>query len=436
MPSLERGHRETPALLTMPTYSGTLAAVRCLGEHGIRPTVAGYEIMAPARWSRHTARSMRCPPETEPDRLLAWLLDFGKREPGHFLYATSDDLAFLFAAHAAELGEYFCLYQPPLSTIVQALDKKRLYEAAAAAGLETVPTFYPASDEEALAGARQWTFPLILKARTQVRRLWQDKGIVVWEREALPAALREHRKRSRSLPGLGDTFGDVAMPVIQRYFSRGAEAIYSITGFIDRTGDLFAARASVKVLTKARPVGLGLAFEAAELDRELCEKVVRLCRRLGYYGVFEVELVRDEGRSMVIDYNPRFYHQMAFDVARGLPLPLLAWHAARGDQAALAGGIAAAAAVPDDGAMIYCHRAFFELAMANWRLRGSMTAAERARWREWYARHRARAVDASADSDDWLPSLVHTAREVAKETYFMGRDVKTHLLDAAVLRWR
>ena len=208
--------------------------------------------------------------------------------------------------------------------------------------------------------------------------------------------------------------------MVQRYFPRAAESIYSITGFIDETGELFAARAAVKVFQRTRPVGLGLAFAAAPLDLELAGTVARLCRVLGYFGVFEVEFVRADGRRMVIDFNPRFYGQMAFDVARGLPLPLLAWHAARGDRRALAEGIAGARRAPDDGAAIYCHRFVFELALAAQRLSGSMTRAERDRWREWYHRHRSRAVDASADARDWLPGLVHAAAEVAPGLRALG----------------
>jgi predicted ATP-grasp superfamily ATP-dependent carboligase len=424
--SRDRGRHDTPGLLTMPTYGGTLAAVRCLGEHGIRLTVAGQHLLAPARWSRYATRWTRCPSEAEPERLLAWLLDFGRREPGHFLYPTSDDLAFLFAAHAAELGEHFCLYQPSLSSIVRALDKKLLYEACEAVGLETVPTTYPATDEDALRCVQQWNFPVILKTRTQVRRILQDKGSVVVTRKDLPAALRAHAERNHYRSGLEDTFGDVTKPMIQQYFPRGAEAIYSIAGFIDRTGELFAARGAVKVLPRTRPVGFGLAFEAAPLDPGLAEKVLRLCRLIGHFGVFEVEFVRDGERRMVIDFNPRFYHQMAFDVARGLPLPLLAWHAARGDETALADGIAASARVPDD-ASIYCHRVSFELSLATQRLCGSLTAAERDRWKQWYERHRTRAVDASASSRDWLPGLVHAAAEALAEAKVVGRVVRTHL---------
>jgi D-aspartate ligase len=422
--SRARGTLETPALLTMPTYDGTLAAVRCLGRHGIPLTIAGEEVFAPARWSRYATRWTRCPPATNPERLLAWLLEFGERAPGHFLYATSDDLAFLFASHVAALGEHFCLYQPPLTSVVRALDKKLLYEACEAAGLETAPTWYPASEDEALRSVPQRHFPLILKARTQVRRVWQDKGIVVWTREELPAAWRAHQLRSVYRPGVEDVFGDVTKPMVQRYFPGGAASIYSIAGFIDRTGELFAARAAVKVLMRTRPVGIGLAFEAAPLEPELAEKVARLCRVIGHFGAFEVEFVRDGERRMVIDFNPRFYHQMAFDVARGLPLPLLAWHAARGDRAALADRVAEAARTPDDDPLIYCPRFVFGLSLATQRLVGSVTRAEQDRWERWYAQHRSRAVDASASAHDWLPGLVHATAEIWPQVLALGRFVR------------
>ena len=63
----------------------------------------------------------------------------------------------------------------------------------------------------------------------------------------------------------------------------------------------------------------------------LVEAIRRLCREVGYFGVFEIEFLRvlDRGWA-VIDFNPRFYHQMGFDIARGLPLPIWAYLGASG----------------------------------------------------------------------------------------------------------
>jgi D-aspartate ligase len=401
-----------PILLTMPNYGGTLAAARCLGERGIPVAVAGDEFLAPARWSRHTRRWLKCPPVGEADAFLDWLLDFGRREPGHVLYPTSDDTAFLFAGNAAALTKHFRMYQPGVDVLVRLLDKKLLWGACREAGLDTVPTWFPEGENELEIVAREASFPVLIKARTQVRRAWQNKGIVVRSGDELLPSYRAFVAGDRYLDGLEPHFRGVTRPTVQQFCAEAASAVHSVTGFIDRTGERFAARASSKVLQRTRPVGLGLCFEAVPLDPALAQAVQRLCRRVGYFGVFEVEFLCQGDKRMAIDFNPRFYGQMGFDARRGLPLPWFAWLAAAGREDELGTAVDAAAVAPDGPASIYCHRLIFELLLLAEGLAGRMPADERRRWKQWYADHRAGAVDASADRRDWLPGLVHSAAEL------------------------
>src|SRR3989338_8985296 len=101
-----------PVLLTMPDYCGTLAAARCLGKAGFEVWMAGDTAKAPALHSRYVSKKLRCPPHTEADALVGWLLMRGRAAPGLVLYPTSDDFAWLQAAHAAELSKYFRLWAP------------------------------------------------------------------------------------------------------------------------------------------------------------------------------------------------------------------------------------------------------------------------------------------------------------------------------------
>jgi D-aspartate ligase len=412
-----------PFLLTMPTYGGTLAAVRSLGQRGIDVTVAGHERLAPAQWSRFATRRMSCPPASDTRRFLDWLLAFGDREPKHVLYASSDDLAFLFAANARDLGSRFYMYQPSVEDLVNVLDKKRLHDACAAAGLGRVPTWFPESDADVARIAREAFFPVILKTRTQVQRVHQNKGSVVHEPDELLPAYRRFLSTHRFRPGLEPYFGDVCQPMIQRYLPDAARHVYSVTGFVDRAGALWSARGARKVLQRTQPVGLGLCFEAATLEPELAASVVRLCRRVGHYGVFEVEFLLDGDDAMVIDLNPRFYGQMGFDAARGMPLALLTYYAAIGDAAALhdAIGHAADAARSAGGASIYTHRFVFELLLLVQRVSATMSPAEHRRWRQWYDENADRAADASADASDWAPGFVHAAAELSSSVNLLRR---------------
>jgi D-aspartate ligase len=400
-----------PFLALMPTYGGTLAAVRALGARGIPVTVAGHEWLAAARWSRYATRWLTCPPVRDKERLLEWLLAFGRREPRHVLYAPSDDLAFLFSAHLDQLEKYFYLYQPSITTMVDMLDKKKLLEACRSVGLEGLETWSPDNEGEVARIAAEASFPVLLKVRTQVRQVRQNKGIVVEDPASLLGAYRQFLTSHEYRPGLEPYFGDVSRPMIQRYLPDSAAGVYSLTGFIDRSGALSATRAAVKIFQRTRPVGLGLCFESAQVEPALAAGVLRLCRKLGHFGVFEVEFLREGNRAMVIDMNPRFYGQMGFDAARGLPLALSAYFAAIGDTAALRAELTSAERTTD-GATIYTHRFVFELLLALERASRSMSGAEYARWRAWYRANRHTAVDASADPIDWAPGVVHAAAEL------------------------
>lgn len=401
-----------PVLLTMAGYGGTLAAARCLGRAGIDVTVASDGAGQPASWSRWTRRSVRCPDYRDSQRFIDWLLDFGSREPRHVLYPTCDDLAFLFARHAVELGERFLLYQPPLETVLALLDKRSLAAAAAAAGLQTPVTYLPADDAALERIAHEARFPLLIKPRTQVMFRTLNKGVRVQRREDLLEAYRGYLRANTYLPTLLAERPDIARPMLQEYYPEGEEDIHSVAGFADPGGKLFVARASRKVLQQPRRVGVGVCFEDAPLDPVESRGIAALCQTTGYFGVFEAEFIRVGDRRLLIDFNPRYYNQMGFEIARGLRLPLLVYAGARGDQGGLRREVREAQGRTDHGVRAWCHRFALSLMIAMQRLSGRMSADDVRHWREWSARHRDRTVDATFDREDILPALIDAGRHL------------------------
>jgi D-aspartate ligase len=115
-------------------------------------------------------------------------------------------------------------------------------------------------------------------------------------------------------------------------------------------------------------------------------------------------------RQLLIDMNPRFYNQLAFDVARGLPLPLLAYRAAMGDLREVARLLseARAAALP----RAFCNSLGVRLLVSAQRLAGRMSAADAARWSQWMLSHRGALVDAVWDADDPGPFRAEIARQL------------------------
>ncbi|HEY4103926.1 MAG TPA: hypothetical protein VGM44_08545 [Polyangiaceae bacterium] len=402
-----------PCLLTMPDYSGTLAAVRVFGERGIGVTVAGSHWLAPARWSRYVDRVVSCPQPQDPERFCEWLLDFGERQPGFFLYPTCDDLAWLFASQTEALKRNFVLFQPPTRTMVRLLDKRALQTICAEVGVHTVPTWFPENSGEVERLAREIEMPVLIKPRTQVMLRSRNKGVIVERGSELARRYAEFSARHRYFPSAAKDFGDLSQPMLQAFCSEASYATYSVAGFVDRAGQVLAARASRKLLQRPRRVGVGLCFESAPVAPEALEAVVRVCRAVGYYGVFEVEFVVRDGIHLLIDFNPRYYGQMGFEVARGMPLPLFAWLAACDRQAELERlAVASQVSASEDENRVYCFRVPHEFLLALRRAAGTTSRDEYAHWRKWSSNHAGRMLDFSEDSRDRIPALVHVAADL------------------------
>ncbi|WP_434385326.1 carbamoyl-phosphate synthase [Melittangium boletus] len=418
-----------PMLLTMADYYGTLAAARSLGRLGIPITIAESKLLAPARWSRYVTRRVECPDVGDSDAFLEWLLRFGQKNPGHVLYPTSDDMAWLFALHRDELAPHFRMYQPPVDAIYGLLNKQRLHDLCKDVGLDTPETWFPEDEAGLERVAAEARFPVLLKPQTQILFESHVKGSQVERASELLPRHREFLEKNRYGRKLLAYDARANRPMVQAFHAEAAQNIFSLSGFVDRTGELFVARGALKVLQRPRKLGIGLCFEEVPVDVELAEKVRQLCKRLGYFGTFEVEFIRAGGRQLLIDFNPRFYSQMGFDIARGMPLPLFVYEAACGHEAQLAEVARAALAWKGGGQYIYCHRGIFELLLRAQGLSGRLSSNEVTHWREWYARNRERAVDAVMDPGDWVPWMVDVAMHLRSYARHPKGFIRTMVLD-------
>ena len=148
---------------------------------------------------------------------------------------------------------------------------------------------------------------------------------------------------------------DANLPILQQFVRVGSEGVHSVTGFIDRTGELFVTRSATKVFQRSQPVGVGVCFESRPPSPALSDAVRRLCRELGYFGIFEVEFLWFDGRWAAIDFNPRLFNQIGMDIRRGMPLPLLACLDAAGETTSLREAVAKAQ-TEDDEQTVFCDR--------------------------------------------------------------------------------
>jgi predicted ATP-grasp superfamily ATP-dependent carboligase len=396
-------------LLTDATWWGTLAAARDLGGRGVPVTLASDAVVAPARWSRHVTQVVRCPSTAEPRRLLDWLVNFGRRSPGHVLYPTSDETAWLISANREALGRDFRLYAPSIEALVPLLDKLRLGTAARLAGLDAPAAWCPADEQELTRVAREAAFPIYIKPRALLFAAARSKGVRVDHPGQLAGAWRAWRRTTHHLPELTERIPGVEHPLLQATFP-SAERVYTVDGFVADGGEDWASMGCVKILQRPRGSGVGLCFEDTPVPPEVAQGLLRLCRNVGFHGVFDAEFIDDDGRWRLIDVNPRFYNHMAFEVERGLALPWLAYLGALGERDALRAALADARNA-SGGPRAYLHRLPVRIMLRLQALAGTMSAEERARWRAWIARHEGRLTDPVRQRGDAWPALAEIAFE-------------------------
>ena len=299
-------------------------------------SVADPAPLALARWSSCAARSLRSPPLERSADYLRWLERIGRETPGLALIPTSDDLVWILATSAGTLREHFRLAPLTPEGALQVLDKWTLREACLRAGVGTLPTWLPRREADLEDIAREAGFPLVVKPRTQLFHRTHSKGVVVEDFVGLLAAFRRLAAEGCEDPALLARVPGLALPLIQA-FASGAEAgVISIAGFADAQHEILAARASRKRVLYPRSLSVGVRFAAIPLERQLLDSLGRLFAVVGFHGIFEAEFVPWQGGLALIDFNPRVYGQIGFDMARGLPLAELAYREAiGGDEAGL-----------------------------------------------------------------------------------------------------
>ena len=404
-----------PILLADATWFGTLAAVRDLGSRGVPVTLASDAWLAPARASRYVSRSLPCPPTTEAEALLEWLLRFGRANPGHVLYPTSDNLAWLIAANEGTLAAWFRLFTPAIEALVQLLDKECMGRAALAAGLDVPDAWYPQDVAEVERLARTLRYPVFVKPRAHVlarSRGGAGKGVRVDGPGSLPAVWAAFRAGTTHHPEVLRRSPMADRPIIQACL-QAEERVYTVDGFVDGEGALVGALACEKILQVPRKSGPGVCFDEVPVDPAVAAGLERLCRAVGFRGVFDAEFLVADGRRKLIDFNPRFYNHMAFEVDRGLPLPWMAYQAALGKDAAGGTAPVAAAAAAGASGRIYVHHSLTALLLAFQALAGAMAAEQQASVRRWIRNHRGHITDPALDRRDRLPGLMDLAMQAA-----------------------
>ena len=397
-------------ILSTPGGGGTLAAARDLAANGFSVSILRTEAFSSAAWSKSVTRSFPMSSEKRSDKFLEQLIAIGKASPGQILLATSDETVWLYADKYDILKHYFTMYQPRMDTLHQVLDKQLFAAAANRAGVATLPSWDVRSLDDVKCLAPTLPYPILIKPRSHVQRLRNDKGTVAFSESDLIVKYREVLARER-LPS-NDASYIYSLPILQPYVDLNHQGVVSVSGFLDRAGELFVTRCTSKIMQRSQPAGVGVCFAALPDNPVLVAAARALCDELGYFGIFEIEFISYQGTWAAIDFNARLFNQTAIDSSRGMPLAVLACLDACNDKVALRNAVSAAQSTNQNmPAVIYDSFTLRALLLGKY-ITGQINRGEYDYWRRWAKANKACAVDIAIDQRDPLPGIVHAVSEV------------------------
>jgi predicted ATP-grasp superfamily ATP-dependent carboligase len=307
-----------PVALFDNYWAPTMAFARSLGGRGVPLHVYGS---GATRWSRYCSERRPCPPIEHTETFLPWLKErIASGEIGRVAPTTD-----LIAYYVSSLRE---LFPPevrrtiaPLEEVESALIKSRFTAACAAAGQPVPLTRTPESLEAAIAAARELGYPLILKPKSHLAVGTGERGALIHDETQLRARFGPYAPA----PGqaqIAERYPELRWPLLQRYVPAARHQVYSVTGVKDADRGIITAALSYKREQWPPDIGTSIA-QISFTDERILQAGLRAVDQLVSCGIFELELVADNGRLLAIDWNPRAFGFINLDIARGHDLPWL-----------------------------------------------------------------------------------------------------------------
>jgi len=293
-----------------------LTAARCLGREGI--SVRGFDISAkgPGFRSRHCKAEICPDPLHQPEELVRLLNRRAGNASQKIVLLPTSDLFFLFLSrHRAQLAGKFLMNLPSEDVAESVVNKRGLYELAAANGTPFPKSYFPGTYDEALAVKDSLRYPAFIKPYWghQWRRHFggMHKGFKVRSPDEFMARFREVLDSGH--PAL-----------VQSYITSPDDDLLSLSAYVSQTGEVLAAFARKQV--RQYPPNSGtVTLAISERNPKLVANGTHFCRSIGYRGIagFEYKLDREDNQYKLLDFNPRLMLSDALTAYCGMNLALL-----------------------------------------------------------------------------------------------------------------
>ena len=312
------------ALVRAGISSGTYQVLRSLGRRGIDTICASEDDDVPEFASKYCGERALVPDPTE---------DLSAYRDAIFELAARDDVAtvipcrevdaYLLSKHRSTLEDDVSLVVPTLSGLRDVHDRKRLFEAAEAAGV-------PIPETQLLTPDAEWDSPRLIKSRY---------NLLTDEYSAAHASLTpvEIDRIDHLAPYESPDYDEVRtamrhIPIVQEFVPNGGK--YMFAALYDH-GEPLSTFQHRQIRGNSYTGGGGVYRRSVYVDA--LESVARdLLGHLEWHGLACIEYIRDAqtGEFKLLEINPRIWQSLPSTVRAGADFPHHYWLAAlgRGDR--------------------------------------------------------------------------------------------------------
>ena len=293
-----------------------LTAARCLGREGI--SVSGFDIGARrAGFRSRYCTAEVCPdPLEQPDNLVRFLRHQVRDRSQKAVLLPTSDLFFVFLSrHRAQLADKFLMSLPSEDLAESVVNKRSLYELAAANDTPFPKSYFPGTYDEAVAVKDSLRYPAFIKPYWgyQWRRHFGGlhKGFKVQSPEEFLSRFQEVLASGHSA-------------LVQSYVISPDDNLFSLSLYVSETGEVLAAFPRRQV--RQYPPNSGtVTLAISEHNPGLVENGARFCQSIGYRGIAGLEYKRDgeDNQYKLLDFNPRLMLSDGLTAHCGINLPLI-----------------------------------------------------------------------------------------------------------------
>jgi predicted ATP-grasp superfamily ATP-dependent carboligase len=300
-----------------------VACVRSLAKQGHTVLVGNTTSWSKAGWSRSCSGRFQYPPPQDAVRMISFLSDMVRKEPGTLVLPMSDASNLVLSLHRETILQAGGrLVLPSHEDLLRAADKEYTTKLAESIGIEVPESWLLTDPARARDLANSVRFPVVLKPRSSEEQSSQGatrttgRPQYAQDSSEFLSAYREMSRRCSEI-------------IVQEFIEGGGAGYFVLMC----RGELRAEFAHRRI-RDVHPTGSGSALRVSVAPEPgMREAALAILKKLNWHGIAMVEFrQRPNGQPVFLEVNGRFWNSLPLACYAGADFPaMLAAIAEHGD---------------------------------------------------------------------------------------------------------